>query len=137
MVKLARSRPLPSQRAAGKPHLVHELLPDADLQEGRAQSRGGRMAKIKKVSEADLKKRILAVEADRLKNPSELRPDHAARSRLEKSRAAAEKMMAHWMTGAGLDIDKLRSAHEAREAELGRLVEAHRRDALGQAAKLR
>jgi hypothetical protein len=95
------------------------------------------MAKITKVSEADLKKRILAVEADRLKNPSELRPDRAARSRLEKHRAAAESMMARWMTGAGLDIDKLRSAHEAREAELGRLVEAHKRDALGQAAKLR
>lgn len=95
------------------------------------------MAKMTKVSEADLKKRILAVEADRLKNPLELRPDRAARSKLEKGRAVAGKMMERWMTGAGFDIDKLRSTHEARETELERLVEAHKRDALRQAAKLR
>jgi len=95
------------------------------------------MAKITKVSETDLKKRILAVEADRLKNPLKLRPDRAARSKLEKSHAAAGKIMGRWMTGAGFDIDKLRNTHEAREAELKRLVEAHKRDALRQAAKLR
>ena len=95
------------------------------------------MAKIAKVSEGDLKERILAVEAERLKNAPELRPDRGARSRLQKSRASTEKMMSRWMTGAGLDIDKLRSTHEARESELGRLVEAHKRGALAQAAKLR
>jgi hypothetical protein len=45
------------------------------------------MAKITKFSESDLKKRILALEADRLKNPSELRLDRGARSNLEKARA--------------------------------------------------
>ena len=95
------------------------------------------MGKITKVSEADLRKRILAVEADRLKNPAQLRRDGAARSRLQKRRASTERVVSRWMTSAGLDLDKLRITHEAREAELERIVEAHRKDALGQAAKLR
>lgn len=103
-----------------------------------ARDVGGKgMAKIAGVSEADLRKRILAVEAERLKTPPELRPDRPARSPLRKHRASAEKMVGRWMTGAGLDLDKLRAVHEARETELERLVEAHKRDALRQAAKLR
>lgn len=95
------------------------------------------MAKISKVTEADLRKRILAVEAQQLKSAPALQPDRAARSRLQKSRAATGKLMSRWMTGGGVDIDKLRSTHEARESELARLVDAHKRDALAQAAKLR
>src|SRR5688572_13485619 len=101
----------------------------------RRNHSGGRMAKIAKVSEADLRKRILAVEAQQLKTSAVLQPDRAARSRLQKSRAAAGKMMSRWMTGGGVEIDKLRSTHEARESELARLVDAHKRDALAQAAK--
>ena len=43
-----------------------------------------------KISEADLRKSILAVEAERLKNRLELGLDRTARSKLQKSRAASE-----------------------------------------------
>jgi hypothetical protein len=95
------------------------------------------MAKRSRVPEADLRKRILAVEADRAKMPPALRPDRSAQAKLRKSRAAADKLMLRWMTRSGVDVDKLRAAHEARDVELDRLVETHKRDALRQAAKLR
>ena len=60
------------------------------------------MAKIAKVSEADLRKRILAVEAQQLKKSPAFQPDRAARSKLQKSRAATGKMMSRWMTGGGV-----------------------------------
>jgi hypothetical protein len=95
------------------------------------------MAKIAKVSEAELRKRILAVEAQQARDSPVLRPDRAARSRLQKARASTEKVMARWMSAGGLDPDKLRTTHEARASEVARLVDAHKRDALARAAKLR
>lgn len=95
------------------------------------------MAKRSIVPEADLKKRILAVEAERLKQPGEMRSTRAAQASLRKSRAAAEKVVSRWMTSSGVDTKSLRSIHEAREGELERLAEAGKRDALAQAAKLR
>ncbi len=107
-----------------------------DLVFGQAQHREERTVKITKVSEADFKKRILDCGNGPLENLSEPRLI-APRGRSRKERGGRE-MMGRWMTGAGLDIDKLgQSLHEAREKEFGRLVEAHKRDTLWQAAKLR
>jgi len=87
--------------------------------------------------EADLRKSILAVEAERLKNGAELGLDRTARSKLQKSRAQSEKMMSRWMTSAGLDVATLRAMLEQRETELEQLVERHKRVVLKQAAKLK
>jgi membrane peptidoglycan carboxypeptidase len=43
---------------------------------------------MKKISEAALKKAIVAVEAERLKSPPPFRPDRAQRASLQKGRRA-------------------------------------------------
>lgn len=85
---------------------------------------------MKKLSAAELKKAILAVEAERSKYPAEFRPDRAQRASLRKSRQASEKMVSGFLKQAGLDLGKLRTLREQRSAELERMVAQHKKQAL-------
>jgi hypothetical protein len=90
---------------------------------------------MKKISEAALKKAILAVEAERLKNPPAFRPDHAQQATLQKSRRALDKMVSGFLSDAGLDIRKFQALQEQRSVELERMVAKHKADALRRASR--
>ena len=89
----------------------------------------------RKISTAELKKAILAVEAERLKHPARFRPDRTQRATLRKSRKESEKIMSAFFSKAGLDLKKYRALHEKRSAELERMVAKQKADALKVAAR--
>src|SRR5262245_39297580 len=90
---------------------------------------------MKKISEASLKKAILAEEAEGLKNPPTFRPDRAQRATLQKSRRALDKMVSGFLRDAGLDIKKFQALQEERSVELERMVAKHKADALRRASR--
>lgn len=85
---------------------------------------------MKKISTAELKKAILAVEAERAKHPAPFRPDRAQRAALQKSRQASDKMVSGFLKEAGLDLKKFQALQEQRSVELERMVAQHKADAL-------
>jgi len=85
---------------------------------------------MKKISTAELKKAILAVEAERAKHPAPFRPDRAQRATLQKSRQASDKMVSGFLKEAGLDLKKFQALQEQRSVELERMVAQHKADAL-------
>jgi hypothetical protein len=90
---------------------------------------------MKKISTAELKKAILAVEAERSKYPPKFRPDRAQRATLQKGHRASEKMMTGFLKEAGLDLKKFQVMQEQRNAELERMVAKHKSEALRLASK--
>lgn len=90
---------------------------------------------MKKISEAALKKAILAVEAERSKNPSAFRPDRAQRAALQKGRRASDAMVSAFLRKAGLDLKELQALQDKRGAELARMVARHKASAVRQAGK--
>ncbi len=92
---------------------------------------------MKKISTAELKKAILAVEAERLKHPAAFRPDRAQRAALQKSRRASEKMVSGFLKEAGLDLKKFQAMQEKRSAELERMVARHKAETLRLASQRR
>jgi hypothetical protein len=85
---------------------------------------------MKKISTAELKKAILALEAERLKHPAAFRPDRAQRATLQKSHRASEKMVSGFLKEAGLDLKKFQALQEQRSVELERMVAKHKAEAL-------
>ena len=85
---------------------------------------------MKKISTAELKKAILAVEAERAKHPVPFRPDRAQRAALQKSRQVSDKMVSGFLKEAGLDLKKFQALQEQRSVELERMVAQHKADAL-------
>lgn len=92
---------------------------------------------MKKISTAELKKVILAVEAERLKYPVAFRPDRAQRATLQKSRKVSDKMVSGFLKEAGLDLKKFQALQEQRSVELERMVAKHKTEALRLAAQRR
>jgi hypothetical protein len=90
---------------------------------------------VKKISEAALKKAILAVEAERSKHTGAFRPDRAQRATLQKSRRGLDKIVSGFLREAGLDIEKLQALAEQRGVELERMVAKHKADALRGASR--
>jgi hypothetical protein len=90
--------------------------------------------RMKAISEAELKKAILAVEAERLKHPRVFRPDRAEAAALQENRRASHKILAGFLKEGGLDTRKLQALHDERDAQLERAVERHKADALALAA---
>jgi hypothetical protein len=90
---------------------------------------------MKKISPAQLKKSILAVEANRAKYPQRFGPDRGQRARLQKSRQASDKMLAGFLKQSGLDLKNLQANEEKRGAELKRMVAKHKADALKVASR--
>ena len=88
-----------------------------------------------KISKAELKKAILAVEAARLQHPAMFRPDRAQRATLQKSRRASEKMVSGFLREAGLDLRKFQAQQEQRSVELERMVAKHKTEALRRASQ--
>lgn len=89
----------------------------------------------RKISTAELKKAILAVEAERLKHPAKFRPDRAQRAALQKSRRESEKTVSAFLRKAGLDLKEFQALQEKRSAELERLVAKHKADAIKLASR--
>jgi hypothetical protein len=90
---------------------------------------------MKKISKADLKKAILAVEAERAKYPVAFRPDRGHHPTLDKSRRGSEKMVTGFLREAGLDIEKFQARQEHHNVQLERLVAKHKTDALRRASR--
>lgn len=90
---------------------------------------------MKKISTAELKKAILAAEAERLKHPAAFRPDRAQRATLQKSQRESEKVVSGLLKKAGLDLKQFQAMQEQRGAELERMVAKHKADALRLAAQ--
>ncbi|WP_447984063.1 hypothetical protein [Nitrospira sp. Nam74] len=90
---------------------------------------------MKKISKADIKKAILAVEAERLKQPVVSRPDYAKYPKLVSSRRASERMVSEFLRNGGLDTKKFEALQVQRSAELQRIVGKHKADALQRASR--
>lgn len=90
---------------------------------------------MKKISKAEIKKAILAVEAERLKHPIGLRRDHTKYPKLLSSRRASEKMISDFLREAGLEMNKLEALQVQRSIELQRIVDKHKADALQRASR--
>jgi hypothetical protein len=88
---------------------------------------------MKNISEAALKRAILAVEAERLRNPPAFRPDRRQRAALQKGRRKSEEMISVFLSGAGLDLEKFQVLQEQRSVELERMVGQHKTDAVQRA----
>lgn len=85
---------------------------------------------MKNISTAELKKAILAAEAEQAKHPAPFRPDRAQRAALKKKSQASDKMVSAFLKEAGLDLKKFQALQEQRGAELERMVAQHKADAL-------
>ena len=90
---------------------------------------------MKNISPAQLKKSILAVEAERARHPARFKPDRSQRATLQKGRQASDKMLAGFLKNAGLDLKELQASQEKRGAHLARMVAEHKADALKLSAK--
>lgn len=90
---------------------------------------------MKKISKAEIKKAILAVEAERLKHPVVFRPDYAKYPKLLSGRRASEKMVSEFLREAGLDMKKFEALQEKRSVERQRIVDKHKTDALQRASR--
>jgi hypothetical protein len=90
---------------------------------------------MKKISTAELKKAILAVEAERSKHPAKFRPDRTQRATLQKNRRESEKMLAGLLKQGGLDLKKFEALQVQRGAELERMVAKHKTDTLRLASR--
>lgn len=86
-------------------------------------------------SKAELKKAILAVEAERLKHPIDFRPSAAQQRTLQKRRAASDRMVSEFLEKAGFDLAKFEALQQQREAELERMLARDKEDALRQASR--
>ena len=85
---------------------------------------------MKKISTAELKKAIIAVEAERSKHPAKFRPDRAQRASLQKGRQASDRMVSGFLKEAGLDLMKFQALQVQRGEELERMVARHKAEAL-------
>jgi len=90
---------------------------------------------MKKISTAELKKAIVAVETERLKHPATFRPDRAQRAALQKSRKALEKIVSGFLKKAGLDKKNFQALQEQRGVKLERMIAKHKTDALRLASR--
>jgi hypothetical protein len=90
---------------------------------------------MKEISTAELKKAILAVEAERQKHPARFRPDRAQRAALQKSRRESVKAASALLSKAGLDLKKFQALQGKRSADLERMVAKHKADAIKLASK--
>jgi len=90
---------------------------------------------MKKISKTELKKAILAVEAERSKHPVAFRPDPAQHPGLHKSRQASENMLSGFLREAGLDVEKFQARQEQHRMQLERAVGKHKADALRRASR--
>ena len=90
---------------------------------------------MKTISEAALRKAIVAVEAERAKHPVALRPDRAELAGLRNSRRGSEKMLAGFLTQAELDMKQFRALQEKRSAQFERAVNRQKADALERASR--
>ncbi len=90
---------------------------------------------MRTISNAALKKAIIAVEAERAKQPAALMPGRAELSGLRKSRQASDKVVAGLMKKAGLDPKALQALQEERSGALERLVAKQKSDALRRVAR--
>src|SRR5262245_5916158 len=92
---------------------------------------------MKTISKAEMKKAILTVAADRLKQPVTLRPDFAKEPKLRSIRGASEKMARGFLREAGLDMKQFEALQRQRNVELERIVKKHKADALRRASRQR
>jgi hypothetical protein len=90
-----------------------------------------------KISKAAFKKAILAVETERLKHASAFGAHRSELGALRKNRRASEKILSEFLRNAGLDLNRLRALNKERSAELDRLIERHKADAIKLAARRR
>jgi hypothetical protein len=89
---------------------------------------------VKKISEAALMRGILRVEAERLKHPTAFQPDRRQRATLARGRRRSEEMVSAFLKEAGLDLGKFQALQEQRSADLERMVEQHKAEAVQRAA---
>jgi hypothetical protein len=90
-----------------------------------------------RLSKAQLQKTIAAVQRvqrERSQHPAAFRPDHRQRAKLNKSRAASEKMLAAFFQQAGLNLQEFEALQQRRDSDLAGMVEQHKADALQRAA---
>jgi hypothetical protein len=87
------------------------------------------------ISNAAIKKAILAVEAERQKHPAPPRPDRAELAALKKNRLASSSMLSACLTKAGLDLKRFAALQEEHGAALDRIVARQKADALALAAQ--
>jgi hypothetical protein len=90
---------------------------------------------MKRFSKAELKKAILAVEAERLKHPIAFRPSPAQERRLQRNRDASERMVSEFLKGAGFDLEKFQALQDQRATELERMVAKDKEAALRRASR--
>lgn len=88
-----------------------------------------------RISEASLKKAILAIETERLRHASAFGADRSTLGALRTSRKASEKVLSGFLRNAGLDLNRLEVLNKERSAELDRLIERHKANAIKLAAR--
>jgi hypothetical protein len=90
---------------------------------------------MKRITKAELKKALTRAAAQRAKQLRGIRTTDAQRAQLQRSRAASEKLLSKFLTGAGLDLKKLRTAQGQHSALQEGLVEKQKQAALRFAAR--
>jgi hypothetical protein len=92
---------------------------------------------VKKITKAGLKKALIKAAAQRANQSSGLRTNDAQRAQLLRSRLASQKLLSEFLTGAGLDLKRLRTAQGPHSALQEGLVEKQKKAALRSAARNR
>lgn len=90
---------------------------------------------MKQISRTQLKKAVIAAEAERISSLSVSRPDFGRSAKLASNARAAEKLGTRFLKAAGMDAAKLQAIAAGREAEQTRMIEKHKADALKRAAR--
>lgn len=89
---------------------------------------------MKSISEAALKRAIVAVESERLKHPVDLRPDRAQQALIRDGRRTSDKMVSGFLRHAGMDLKSFQVVQEQRGAVMERIVARQKADAVRRAA---
>lgn len=85
---------------------------------------------MKTLSNAALKKAILAVEAERARHPAVFSPNRAQLARLRKGRPGTERTITTLLQGNGFDLDRLQREQARAGGLLERMVAEHKEEAL-------
>jgi hypothetical protein len=90
-----------------------------------------------KISKSDLKRALIAAEAERSKYPTVFRPDPTQHPELLSTLRAGEKLFSEFFRKAGLDEKKLAELQKQHNTELRRILDKYKAEAVKHASSVK
>jgi hypothetical protein len=88
-----------------------------------------------RISKAELKRALIAAEAERSKYPTVFQPDPAQYPKLQSTLRAGEQLFAEFFRKAGFDVEELAALQKQHSTELRRILDQEKADAIKRASR--